>query len=57
MACHNVDKKIVGPAYKDVAAKYKGDANAPEMLEAKVARAAPECGVRSPCRLTGTTQR
>jgi cytochrome c len=23
-ACHSVDKKIVGPAYKDVAAKYKG---------------------------------
>ena len=25
MSCHGVDKKIVGPAYKDVAAKYKGD--------------------------------
>ncbi|NDY92174.1 c-type cytochrome [Ideonella livida] len=25
MACHAVDKKVVGPAYKDVAAKYKGD--------------------------------
>ncbi len=24
LACHSVDKKIVGPAYKDVAAKYKG---------------------------------
>ena len=24
LACHTVDKKIVGPAYKDVAAKYKG---------------------------------
>ena len=23
MACHAIDKKIVGPAYKDVAAKYK----------------------------------
>src|SRR5579862_893854 len=28
-ACHAVDKKIVGPAYQDVAAKYKGDAGAP----------------------------
>src|SRR5688572_15551900 len=27
-ACHSVDKKLVGPAYKDVAAKYKGDAKA-----------------------------
>ncbi|MGA1519726.1 MAG: c-type cytochrome, partial [Burkholderiaceae bacterium] len=25
MACHAVDKKLVGPAYKDIAAKYKGD--------------------------------
>lgn len=24
LACHQVDKKVVGPAYKDVAAKYKG---------------------------------
>jgi cytochrome c len=24
MACHAVDRKMVGPAYKDVAAKYKG---------------------------------
>jgi len=24
-ACHSVDKKIVGPAYKDVAAKHKGE--------------------------------
>lgn len=36
MACHQIDKKLVGPAYKDVAAKYKGDAKAPAMLAAKV---------------------
>ena len=24
-ACHAIDKKLVGPAYKDVAAKYRGD--------------------------------
>jgi cytochrome c len=35
-ACHAVDKKLVGPAYKDVAAKYKGDAGAAAKLEAKV---------------------
>jgi cytochrome c len=35
-ACHAVDKKIVGPAYNDVAAKYKGDAGAAAKLEAKV---------------------
>lgn len=25
LACHNVDKKVVGPSYKEVAAKYRGD--------------------------------
>lgn len=35
-ACHAIDKKIVGPAYQDVAAKYKGDAGAAAKLEAKV---------------------
>lgn len=35
-ACHGIDKKIVGPAYVDVAAKYKGDKNAQAMLEKKV---------------------
>jgi cytochrome c len=35
-ACHSVDKKIVGPAYKDVAAKYKGDKTAAAKLEKKV---------------------
>jgi cytochrome c len=36
MACHAVDKKLVGPAYKDVAAKYKGDKTAADKLAAKV---------------------
>ena len=35
-ACHSIDKKIVGPAYQDVAAKYKGDAGAAAKLEEKV---------------------
>ena len=35
-ACHSVDKKIVGPAYEEVAAKYKGDAGAPAKLLEKV---------------------
>ena len=34
-ACHAIDKKIVGPAYVDVAAKYKGDKNAVAMLSKK----------------------
>ena len=36
MACHAVDKKLVGPAYKDVAAKYAGQKDAAAKLEAKV---------------------
>jgi cytochrome c len=36
MACHAVDKKLVGPSYKEVAAKYAGQANAVAKLEAKV---------------------
>jgi cytochrome c len=35
-ACHAIDKKIVGPAYQDVAAKYKGDAGAAAKLADKV---------------------
>ena len=31
-ACHSVDKKLIGPAYKDVAAKYANDANAVKTL-------------------------
>ena len=31
-ACHAIDKKVVGPAYNDVSAKYKGDAKAATML-------------------------
>ncbi len=36
LACHSVDKPVLGPAYKDVAAKYKGDASAEAKLVAKV---------------------
>lgn len=35
-ACHQKDKKLVGPAYKDVAAKYKGQADALAKLSEKV---------------------
>lgn len=34
--CHAVDKKGIGPAFKDVAAKYKGDKNAEVLLVKKV---------------------
>lgn len=36
LACHTVDKKVVGPAYKEVAAKYKGDKTAVAKLTEKI---------------------
>lgn len=36
MACHAVDKKLVGPSYKDVAAKYAGDKTAVDKLAGKI---------------------
>lgn len=36
LACHSVDKKIVGPAYKDVAAKYAKDKDAVAKLTKKI---------------------
>lgn len=36
MTCHGVDKKVVGPAFKDVAKKYAGDKTAEAKLMAKV---------------------
>ena len=36
MSCHGVDKKIVGPAFKDVAQKYAADKGAQAKLAAKV---------------------
>ncbi len=38
MACHAVDKKVLGPAFKDVAAKYAGQADAVGKLSAKVVK-------------------
>lgn len=37
-ACHAVEKKVVGPAWHDVAGKYRGDATAEAMLVAKVSK-------------------
>jgi cytochrome c len=36
MSCHNIDKKVVGPSYKDVAAKNRGDKTAPARLATKI---------------------
>ena len=36
MACHAVDKKLVGPSYKDVANKYRGQSDAADKLAKKI---------------------
>ncbi len=36
MACHAVDKKMVGPAFIDISKKYAGDKDAAKMLAAKI---------------------
>lgn len=36
MSCHGIDKKIVGPAFNEVAKKYAGDKTAQAKLVAKV---------------------
>ena len=38
MACHAVDKKLVGPSYKDVAAKYASDKTAVDKLATKIVK-------------------
>jgi cytochrome c len=37
-ACHTIDKKLVGPAWKDIAAKYAGKAGAEKTLEANITK-------------------
>ena len=49
MSCHAIDKKLVGPSYKEVAAKYKGDAKAPAMLATKVKAGGKGAWVRFRC--------
>jgi cytochrome c len=36
MACHAIDKKLVGPAYKEVAAKYSSQKDAVDKLAVKI---------------------
>lgn len=38
MACHAVDKKLVGPSFKDVSAKYAGQKDAVDKLAGKIVK-------------------
>jgi cytochrome c len=36
LACHAIDRKVIGPSYRDIAAKYKGDSGAEARLTEKL---------------------
>src|SRR5689334_11079056 len=54
MACHAIDKKLVGPSYKDVAAKYAGQKDAADKLAAKIIKGGS--GVWGPVPMPANTQ-
>ena len=54
MACHALDKKLVGPSYKDVAAKYAGQKDAVDKLAAKIMKGGS--GVWGPVPMPANTQ-
>jgi cytochrome c len=54
MACHAIDKKLVGPAYKDVAAKYAGQKDAVDKLSVKIMKGGS--GVWGPVPMPANTQ-
>jgi cytochrome c len=54
MACHAVDTKLVGPAYKDVAAKYAGQKDAVDKLAVKIMKGG--AGVWGPIPMPANTQ-
>ena len=54
MACHAVDKKVIGPSFKDVAAKYKDDKGAVDMLAGKILKGGS--GVWGPVPMPANTQ-
>lgn len=54
MACHAVDKKLVGPSYKDVAAKYAGQKDAVDKLAVKIVKGS--AGVWGPIPMPANAQ-
>jgi cytochrome c len=54
MACHAADKKLVGPSYKEVAAKYAGQGDAVAKLAGKIQKGGS--GVWGPVPMPANTQ-
>ena len=53
-ACHAIDKRVIGPSYQEVAAKYKGDPGAAAKLQDKVKKGGS--GVWGPVPMPPNTQ-
>ncbi len=54
MACHSVDKKVVGPSFKDIAKKFGGQPGAADMLAQKIVKGS--AGVWGPVPMPANTQ-
>jgi len=54
MACHAVERKVIGPSFKDVAAKYKDDKGAVDHLARKIMSGG--AGVWGPIPMPANTQ-
>jgi cytochrome c len=54
MACHALDRKVVGPAFKDVAAKYASDKTAVDRLATKIQKGG--AGAWGPVPMPANTQ-
>ncbi|CAN5496401.1 c-type cytochrome [soil metagenome] len=54
MACHTVDKRLVGPGFKEIAVKYAGDKDAVDKLSVKVIKGG--AGVWGPVPMPANTQ-
>lgn len=55
LACHSIDKKVLGPAFKDVGKKYKGNADAVAYLSGKIKNGSS--GVWGPIPMPSNTPR
>jgi cytochrome c len=54
MSCHTIEKKLVGPSYREVAAKYAGQAGAVDKLASKIMKGGS--GVYGPVPMPANTQ-
>ena len=54
MSCHAVERKVLGPSFKDIAARYKDNKSAPDLLATKIMKGG--AGVWGPVPMPANTQ-